>query len=121
MTPLKLLPAVGVLMTVLSNGHGIAHASIKDEFQRAQACDYFNAEFLSDRGIFEDEKVRFCISDDQSELIFVMAMGTSWVVPFNREYRSEGTRKLYTVENGDLVLYQKENGVVKRNLLGRKR
>lgn len=50
-----------------------------------------------------------------------MAMGTSWVVPFNREYRSEGTRKLYTVENGDLVLHQKENGIVKRNLLGRKR
>jgi len=118
---LELLPTVGVLMTLLSIGHNNANAGIKDEFKRAQACDYFNAEFLSDRGVFEDEKVRFCISDDQSELIFVMAMRTSWVVPFNREYRSEGTRNPYTVENGDLVLYQKENGVVKRNLLGRKR
>ena len=57
--------------------------NIKDEFQRAQACDYTKAEFISDVGEFADEKVRYCMSSDQQELIYVMAMGTSWVVPFN--------------------------------------
>ena len=50
-----------------------------------------------------------------------MAMGTSWVVPFDRQYRANGILSLYTLEGNRLVLYQKENGVVKRKLLGRKR
>ncbi|WP_415410081.1 hypothetical protein ACLM45_00785 [Synechococcus sp. A10-1-5-9] len=98
-----------------------ALATIKDEYQRAHSCDYFKAPFLSDVGLYKDQKVRFCISADQSELIYVMAMGTSWVVPFNREYRSDGVRRLYTLEKDDLVLYQKEDGVVKRMVLGRRR
>ena len=98
-----------------------ALANIKDEYQRAHSCDYFKAPFVSDVGLYKDQKVRFCISADQSELIYVMAMGTSWVVPFNREYRTDGVRRLYTLEKDDLVLYQKEDGVVKRMVLGRKR
>ena len=98
-----------------------ALANIKDEYQRAHSCDYFKAPFVSDVGLYKDEKVRFCISADQSELIYVLAMGTSWVVPFNREYRIDGVRRLYTLEKDDLVLYQKEDGVVKRTVLGRRR
>ena len=44
-----------------------ATGNIKDEFHRAQACDYTKAEFISDVGIFADEKVRYCISSDQKE------------------------------------------------------
>jgi len=100
---------------------GQASANIRDEYQRASACDYFEAPFVSDVGVYKDEKVRFCISDDQSELIYVMAKGTFWVVPFNREYRMDGIRRLYTLEDNDLVLYLKEDGIVKRTVLGRKR
>ena len=95
--------------------------NIKDEFQRAQACDYTKAEFISDVGVFADEKVRYCISSDQKELIYVMAMGTSWVVPFNRQYRADGFVNYVTLEEDRLVLYQKENGVVRRKVLGRRR
>jgi len=98
-----------------------ATGNIKDEFHRAQACDYTKAEFISDVGIFADEKVRYCISSDQKELIYVMAMGTSWVVPFNRQYRADGFVNYVTLEEDRLVLYQKENGVVKRKVLGRRR
>ena len=54
-----------------------ALANIKEEYQRAHTCDYFQAPFVSDVGLYKDQKVRFCISADQSELIYVMAMGTS--------------------------------------------
>ena len=76
---------------------------------------------MSDVGVFKNAKVRFCISADQQELIYVMAMGTSWVVPFNRQYRDKGILSLNTVEENRLVLYQKEEGVVKRKVLGRRR
>lgn len=108
-----------LLLSAALPGQGLAN--IRDEYQRAHACDYFEAPFVSDVGIYKDEKVRFCISDDQSELIYVLAKGTSWVVPFNREYRRDGTRRLYTLEDKDLVLYLKEDGIVKRTVLGRKR
>lgn len=98
-----------------------ALANIKDEYQRAHSCDYFKAPFVSDVGLYKDQKVRFCLSDDQSELIYVLAMGKSWVVPFNREYRIDGVRRLYTLEKDDVVLYQKEDGIVKRRVLGRRR
>ena len=61
------------------------------------------------------------ISDDGKELIYVMAMGTSWVVPFDRQYRADGFVNYVTLEDERLVLYQKENGVVKRKILGRRR
>ena len=100
---------------------GQALANIRDEYQRAHTCDYFEAPYVSDVGVYKDEKVRFCISADQSELIYVLAKGTSWVVPFNREYRRDGIRRLYTLENKELVLYKKEDGIVERIVLGRKR
>lgn len=98
-----------------------ALANIKDEFERAQTCDYMDAEFISDVGVFDDVKVRFCISDDQSELIYAMQDGTSWVVPFAREYRENGILSLNTLEEDELIRYQKSKGVVKRFVLGRKR
>ena len=96
-------------------------ATIKDEFERAQTCDYAVAEFVSDVGVFDDIKVRFCISDDQTELIYVMENGTSWVVPYEREYRENGILSLNTVEDEELIRYQKTKGVVRRKVLGRKR
>ncbi len=98
-----------------------AQANIKDEFQRAQGCDFSKAEYVSDVGVYKDSKVRFCISADRQELICVMAMGTSWVVPINRQYRFRGILSLNTLEESRLVLYQKEDGVVTRKVLGRKR
>jgi len=121
MNVMKSMRAVGLLTLLGISVQSTALANIKDEFERAKACDYYNAEFLSDVGVFDDAKVRFCISADRKELIYVMAMGTSWVVPFDRQYRANGIPSLYTLEGNRLVLYQKENGVVKRKLLGRKR
>jgi len=125
---MRLLRFIPVLAGVLVLQSNVLHASsvrangnIKDEFHRAQACDYIKAEFISDVGVFADEKVRYCISSDQKELIYVMAMGTSWVVPFNRQYRADGFVNYVTLEEDRLVLYQKENGVVKRKVLGRRR
>lgn len=118
---MKMIQGIGLLALLGVSLTGTALANIKDEFQRAQGCDYYKAEFVSDVGIFNDEKVRFCISPDQTELIYVMAMGTSWVVPFDRQYRDNGILNLNTLEGDRLVLYQKENGVVKRKVLGRKR
>ena len=125
---MRLLRFIPVLAGVLVFQANMLHASsvrangnIKDEFHRAQACDYIKAEFISDVGVFADEKVRYCISSDQKELIYVMAMGTSWVVPFNRQYRADGFVNYVTLEEDRLVLYQKENGVVKRKVLGRRR
>ena len=117
----KFIPGAGLLVMLGISVIGTAHADIKDEFLRAKRCDYFNAEYISDVGIFNDDKVRFCISADQKELIYVMAMGTSWVVPFNRQYRKNGVLSLNTLEDNRLVLYRKEDGVVKRNVIGRKR
>ena len=118
---MKTAPAIGLLAMLGVSFSSPALANIKDEFQRAQSCDYHAAEFLSDVGVFNDAKVRFCISADRKELIYVMAMGTSWVVPFDRQYRANGILSFYTLEGERLVLYQKQNGVVKRKLLGRKR
>ena len=125
---MRLIPFMTLLAAVLAFESNAIHASsmkstgnIKEEFQRAQACDYIKAEFISDVGVFADEKVRYCISSDQKELIYVMAMGTSWVVPFNRQYRADGFVNLVTLEDDRLVLYQKENGVVRRKVLGRRR
>jgi len=111
---MKTAPAIGLLAMLGVSFSSPALANIKDEFQRAQACDYHSAEFLSDVGVFNDAKVRFCISADRKELIYVMAMGTSWVVPFDRQYRANGILSLYTLEGERLVLYQKENGVVQQ-------
>ncbi len=118
---MKFIPGMGLLAFLSIGFNGSALANIKDEFQRAQDCDYFKAEYVSDVGVFKDVKVRFCISSDQQELIYVMAMGTSWVVPFNRQYRDKGILSLNTLEENRLVLYQKEDGVVKRKILGRRR
>ena len=119
--PMKFIPGMGLLALLGISCNCPALANIKDEFQRAQGCDYFKAEYVSDVGVFKNAKVRFCISADQQELIYVMAMGTSWVVPFNRQYRDKGILSLNTVEENRLVLYQKEEGVVKRKVLGRRR
>ena len=119
--PMKFIPGMGLLALLGISFNCPALANIKDEFQRAQGCDYFKAEYVSDVGVFKNAKVRFCISADQQELIYVMAMGTSWVVPFNRQYRDKGILSLNTVEENRLVLYQKEEGVVKRKVLGRRR
>ena len=118
---MKCIPGIGVLALLSLSFNSSALANIKDEFQRAQGCDFFKAEYVSDVGVYKDSKVRFCISADQQELIYVMAMGTSWVVPFNRQYRSRGILSLNTLEDNRLVLYQKEDGVVTRKVLGRKR
>ena len=118
---MKCIPGIGVLALLGLSVNSSALANIKDEFQRAQGCDYFKAQYVSDVGVYKDAKVRFCISADQQELIYVMAMGTSWVVPFNRQYRSKGILSFNTLEDNRLVLYQKEDGVVTRKVLGRKR
>ncbi|WP_244281677.1 hypothetical protein [Synechococcus sp. UW105] len=109
------------LMVLFMAATGPGFANIKDEFERSQACSYFDAEFVSDVGVFDDIKVRFCISDDKTEVIYVLDNGTSWVVPFEREYRENGVLSLNTLEDGELIRYQKSKGVVKRKVLGRKR
>ena len=98
-----------------------ATAGIKDEYERAQTCDYSKAEFGSDVGIFDEVNVRFCISDDRRSLVYVMRTGKSWVVPFGRDYRQAGVLSMNTIENDRLIHYQKEKGVVERKVLGRRR
>ena len=87
---IRIVPALAIALAFDPTALHASTGTIKEEYQRAQACDYINAEFISDVGVFADEKVRYCISDDGKELIYVMAMGTSWVVPFDRQYRADG-------------------------------
>ncbi len=96
-------------------------AGIKDEYERAQACDYSEAEFGSDVGVFDGVNVRFCISEDNRFLVYVMRNGKAWAVPFGRDYRQAGIQSMNTLEGDRLVHYQKKKGVVERKVLGRRR
>ena len=114
---------VGAVLSVLV-GAGMAvpaHAGIKDEYERAQECDYSKAEYGSDVGVFDEVKVRFCISEDRRFVVYVMRSGKSWALPFDRDYRQAGVMSLNTIENDKLVHYTKKKGVVDRVILGRKR
>ena len=114
---------VGAVLSVLV-GAGMAvpaHAGIKDEYQRAQECDYSKAEYGSDVGVFDEVKVRFCISEDRRFVVYVMRSGKSWALPFERDYRQAGVMSLNTIEDDKLVHYTKKKGVVDRVILGRKR
>ena len=114
---------VGAVLSVLV-GAGMAvpaHAGIKDEYQRAQECDYSKAEYGSDVGVFDEVKVRFCISEDRRFVVYVMRSGKSWALPFDRDYRQAGVMSLNTIEDDKLVHYTKKKGVVDRVVLGRKR
>jgi len=97
------------------------HAGIKDEYERAQACDYSKADYGSDVGVFDEVNVRFCISEDRRFVVYVMRSGKSWTLPFDRDYRQAGVMSLNTIEGDKLVNYTKKEGVVKRVILGRKR
>jgi hypothetical protein len=113
----------GALFTFLV-GVGLtapAIAGIKDEYDRAQECDYSKAEYGSDVGVFDEVKVRFCISEDRRFVIYVMRSGKSWALPFDRDYRQAGVLSLNTIEDDKLVHYSKKKGVVERVILGRKR
>jgi len=113
----------GVVLACLA-GVGMtapAHAGIKDEYERAQACDYSKAEYGSDVGVFDEVNVRFCISEDRRFVVYVMRSGKSWALPFDRDYRQAGVMSLNTIEGDKLVNYTKKEGVVKRVILGRKR
>ena len=98
-----------------------AQSGIKDEYERAQACDYNKAEYGSDVGVFDEVNVRFCISEDRRFVVYVMRSGKSWALPFDRDYRQAGVQSLNTIENDKLVHYSKKKGVVERVILGRKR
>ena len=114
---------VGAVLSVLM-GVGMAvpaNAGIKDEYQRAQECDYSKAEYGSDVGVFDEVKVRFCISEDRRFVVYVMRSGKSWALPFDRDYRQAGVMSLNTIEDDKLVHYTKKKGVVDRVILGRKR
>ena len=114
---------VGAVLSVLV-GAGMAvpaKAGIKDEYERAQECDYSKAEYGSDVGVFDEVKVRFCISEDRRFVVYVMRSGKSWALPFDRDYRQAGEMSLNTIENDKLVHYTKRKGVVDRVILGRKR
>ena len=68
---------VGAVLSVLM-GVGMAvpaNAGIKDEYQRAQECDYSKAEYESDVGVFDEVNVRFCISEDRRFVVYVMRSG----------------------------------------------
>lgn len=106
---------VGVEMAVSAN------AGIKDEYERAQECDYSKAEYGSDVGVFDEVNVRFCISEDRRFVVYVMRSGKSWALPFDRDYRQAGVMSLNTIEDDKLVHYTKKKGVVDRVILGRKR
>ena len=106
---------VGVGLTATAN------AGIKDEYERAQECDYSQAEYGSDIGVFDEVNVRFCISQDRRFVIYVMRSGKAWALPFDRDYRQAGVMSLNTIENDKLVHYAKKKGVVERVILGRKR
>ena len=113
----------GVVLACLA-GVGMTapvHAGIKDEYERAQACDYSKADYGSDVGVFDEVNVRFCISEDRRFVVYVMRSGKSWTLPFDRDYRQAGAMSLNTVEGDKLVHYTKKEGVVKRVILGRKR
>ncbi len=107
--------AVGVGLTAPAN------AGIKEEYERAQECDYSKAEYGSDVGVFDEVNVRFCISEDRRFVVYVMRSGKSWALPFDRDYRQAGVMSLNTIENDKLVHYFKKKGVIKRVVLGRKR
>ena len=114
---------VGAVLSVLV-GAGMAvpaNAGIKDEYERAQECDYSKAKYGSDVGIFDEVKVRFCISEDRRFVVYVMRSGKSWALPFDRDYRQAGVMSLNTIEDDKLVHYTKKKGVVDRVILGRKR
>ena len=98
-----------------------ANAGIKDEYKRAQECDYSKAEYGSDVGVFDEIKVRFCISEDRRFVVYVMRSGKSWALPFDRDYRQAGVMSLNIIEDDKLVHYSKKKGVVERVILGRKR
>ena len=98
-----------------------ANAGIKDEYKRAQECDYSKAEYGSDVGVFDEIKVRFCISKDRRFVVYVMRSGKSWALPFDRDYRQAGVMSLNIIEDDKLVHYSKKKGVVERVILGRKR
>ena len=114
---------LGVLLSFLV-GLGMAapaNAGIKDEYKRAQECDYSKAEYGSDVGVFDEVNVRFCISKDRRFVVYVMRSGKSWALPFDRDYRQAGVTSLNTIENDKLIHYAKKKGVVERVILGRKR
>ena len=98
-----------------------ANAGIKDEYERAQECDYSKAEYGSDVGVFDEVNVRFCISKDRRFVIYVMRSGKSWALPFDRDYRQAGVTSLNTIEKDKLIHYAKKKGVIERVILGRKR
>jgi hypothetical protein len=98
-----------------------ANAGIKDEYKRAQECDYSKAEYGSDVGVFDEVNVRFCISKDRRFVVYVMRSGKSWALPFDRDYRQAGVTSLNTIENDKLIHYAKKKGVIERVILGRKR
>ena len=113
----------GALLTIVV-GVGLpapVNAGIKDEYDRAQECDYNKAEYGSDVGVFDEIKVRFCISEDRRFLVYVMRSGKSWALPFDRDYRQAGVVSMNTIENEKLIHYTKKKGVVKRVILGEKR
>ena len=98
-----------------------ANAGIKGEYKRAQECDYSKAEYGSDVGVFDEIKVRFCISEDRRFVVYVMRSGKSWALPFDRDYRQAGVMSLNIIEDDKLVHYSKKKGVVERVILGMKR
>ncbi|MDP7995160.1 MAG: hypothetical protein RAK21_09355 [Synechococcus sp. SP2 MAG] len=114
---------VGAVLSLLV-GAGMAvpaNSGIKDEYQRAQECDYSKAEYESDIGVFDEVNVRFCISEDRHFVVYVMRSGKSWALPFDRDYRQAGVMSLNIIEDDKLVHYSKKKGVVERVILGRKR
>ena len=114
---------VGAVLSILV-GAGMAvpaNAGIEDEYERAQECDYSKAEYGSDVGVFDEVKVRFCISEDRRFVVYVMRSGKSQALPFDRDYRQAGVMSLNTIEDDKLVHYTKKKGVVDRVILGRKR
>jgi len=114
---------LGAVLSVLV-GVGLtapANSGIKDEYERAQECDYSKAEYGSDVGVFDEVNVRFCISEDRRFVVYVMRSGKSWALPFDRDYRQAGVMSLNSIEDDKLVHYTKRKGVVDRVILGRKR
>ena len=114
---------LGAVLSVLV-GVGLtapANSGIKDEYERAQECDYSKAEYGSDVGVFDEVNVRFCISEDRRFVVYVMRSGKSLALPFDRDYRQAGVMSLNSIEDDKLVHYTKRKGVVERVILGRKR
>ena len=112
---------LGAVLSVLV-GVGLtapANSGIKDEYERAQECDYSKAEYGSDVGVFDEVNVRFCISEDRRFVVYVMRSGKSLALPFDRDYRQAGVMSLNTIENDKLIHYAKKKGVVERVILGK--